>query len=890
MLPSLPFLVRGRRCDDGSVVRSSSQRQCDCGNRDDRDRDIAVASQKSSEGDVWLWGLVAIRLLVPVSIESPASLIPDLPMIGAVYVDDPVASLSVPSEEVENTPSGDTAVTAPLSTAPSDPATDLSTGTDEETRTNAASPRASFGTLSLMRVASTAWLIGAVGMIAYAVGSYGWLYRRVRTATRLETNVFQSEAVASPFLLGVVRPRIYVPYNMAGKELSAVLAHERAHIKRGDHFLKLLAFLLLSVYWFQPLLWVAYILLCRDIELACDERVVKNWSADERRAYSEALLASAVGPRRIAACPLAFGEVAVSSRIQNVMYYKKPAFWIVIAAVVLGVAAAVCLLTDPVSVIPTSPYTTFEGAELWIRMGDFLDERNRLSLSETNGEEPVGSHTSPEGETVEFRILEKNTDAMTVTVGMSKAVYGADGAALTEVQVPWDEPVTVYLADNKTYGMYMNIHLPSASRWTTNAAVPSGQIKRFVSGDVSLYLFPTHFRLASTGDTAMYIDGTVMERKRGLNGWDEPWPRPTPPYEENVVEGRYEWVEDTLVLMADGGLARYVFTVSDDGATIRHDKDRLLRHERSHAPLLKDGLKLTCEYVLFCEKQEGAEVIYTLTNSKGENVFTGVSAKDRLGIACYGDGWLRVVTQMPGTAIHNGYTETQYLVNVETGEDLGVCSLATHSKPGEHYPMVFEQENGVEVLAQWISDTVGMSVLVPLDGLTSLRNGAVEASVVGDMLTVSYTDDEGRAREIVKSISEEIDRACARTLDVRTGVVEEGAKAVFTQGDRTVYYADVAVANLYTGENNVEVSEALSTGTLTIEMLEQILASAVEAGEATRTDAPDVTVDMVPLHTDIDPSSISGAERAALYKVHFHGADAHHTVWIFEDGDIYIGT
>lgn len=770
---------------------------------------------------VLLWGLVAVRLLVPVSIESPVSVVPDLPTVGTVSSSDAAAPSVTPSENEQNasTPNGETA--APSPSTPSESEGILS----EETNAATGDSKAA---ITPTQAATVIWLVGAAGMAVYAVISYALLYRRVRTATRLEAHVYQSEAVASPFLLGVFCPRIYVPYGMTEQELSAVLAHERAHIKRGDHIVKPLGFLLLSVYWFQPLLWIAYILLCRDIELACDERVVKTLSADERRVYSAALLSSAVGRSRVAACPLAFGEVAVASRIKSVMHYKKPAFWIVIVAGVLGVAAAVCLLTDPIAAIPSSPYATFEGAELWIRMGDTVEEYNRLSLSAQSEEEPVGHCHIPEKGNVEFRILEKNVETMTVTVGMSRAVYDADGNAITRVQVPCDEVVAVYLLEDQMYGVRLDIHLQSAvTAWTRDDAIPSGEIKRFVNGDVSLYLFPTHFRLASTGDPAMYVDGTVMYRNWNEAQRVDPWP--LPPYEENVTEGTYEWREDTLVLTTDGGLARYVFTVGDDGTTLRHDKDRLLRHARSHAPILKDGLKLTCEYVLSCEKQyDGSErsIAYTLTNGKGENTFTGVADESFFGIASYGDGVIRLVAEDPVCLVeqHEDHRELQRLVNLKTGDDLGVCSQTVKSGRGEHYPTVWEQNGAVEVAVQYRSDTRSKAnVIISLDGLTSLRNGTVEASVIDDTITVRYTDDDGNAREIVRSIDAEIARLRARTLDVVESVVDEGAMAVFTQEERTVYYADVAQTSLHTGDDDVEIGEALRSGRLTIDELEQVL-------------------------------------------------------------------
>ncbi|MBP5331082.1 MAG: M56 family metallopeptidase [Lachnospiraceae bacterium] len=186
-------------------------------------------------------------------------------------------------------------------------------------------------------------------MRLYATVSYVLLRRKVMTAVRHVDNIYFSEFVSSPFLLGIIRPRIYLPYGIGEKEREFVIAHEKAHIARRDHWWKPLGFILLAVYWFNPLIWAAYILLCRDIESACDEKVVSEMGTDERRSYSNALLNASLGikRRRIAACPLAFGETGVKNRIKNVMNYKKPVFWIIAAAIVGCIVLAVCFLTDP---------------------------------------------------------------------------------------------------------------------------------------------------------------------------------------------------------------------------------------------------------------------------------------------------------------------------------------------------------------------------------------------------------------------------------------------------------------------------------------------------------------------------------------------------------------
>ncbi len=207
----------------------------------------------------------------------------------------------------------------------------------------------------LTSVMGAIWLAGVFGMLFYALFRYFHLKNRLKTAVLFRDNLYRSEAVTSPFVLGFIRPRIYLPFTLAEADLDAVVAHEKAHIARGDVLWKLLGYLFLCVYWFNPLVWLAYILFCRDIEFACDERVIGQLAAEERAAYSEALLAASMPKARIAACPLAFGEGNVKERIKRVLSYKKPAFWVILIAVLACAALAVCFLTDPVGFTVKNP-------------------------------------------------------------------------------------------------------------------------------------------------------------------------------------------------------------------------------------------------------------------------------------------------------------------------------------------------------------------------------------------------------------------------------------------------------------------------------------------------------------------------------------------------------
>ena len=274
--------------------------------------------------NVLLWGIVAVRLIFPFSIESALSLIPSAETVS-------------PSIMMETAPSVQTGV--PSLDQVINPVIDHSLSP---------APGASANPLQIwISVMAAVWLAGAAALLLYSAISYWRLRRRVREAVILRDNIYQSENAGSPFVLGIIQPKIYLPYSVDSGALAYVIAHEQAHIRRGDHWWKPLGFLLLTVHWFNPLLWLSYILLCRDIELACDERVIREMGNEQRADYTRALVSCSVSRRSIAACPLAFGEVGVKTRVKSVMNYKKPAFWIVLASVVVCAVAAVCFLTDP---------------------------------------------------------------------------------------------------------------------------------------------------------------------------------------------------------------------------------------------------------------------------------------------------------------------------------------------------------------------------------------------------------------------------------------------------------------------------------------------------------------------------------------------------------------
>lgn len=271
-----------------------------------------------------LWGVAGVRLLLPFSVESVLSLIPSKEPIPYDIIVRPVPSVSTG---------------VPLLNSTLNP---ILAGTFTQTAENGPSPIE-----IALTVGAWVWVIGVAALLLYGAVSYWRLKRQVRVSLRQNDNIYLCDDIDTPFILGIFRPRIYLPSHLAAETVDAVIAHEKAHLRRRDHWIKPLGFLLLAVYWFHPLVWVGYLLLCRDIEAACDEKVVKTMDTTARKAYSTALVQCSAHRRTVMACPLAFGEVGVKARVKAVLNYKKPAFWVVVAAVIVGVAVAVCFLTDP---------------------------------------------------------------------------------------------------------------------------------------------------------------------------------------------------------------------------------------------------------------------------------------------------------------------------------------------------------------------------------------------------------------------------------------------------------------------------------------------------------------------------------------------------------------
>lgn len=282
-----------------------------------------IFKKASKRITVLLWCIVGLRLIMPFSVESIFSLIPSNETVSKAW-DSPRPNLNSGITVIDN------GINNYLEghyfegvTRPAGHFTDITT------------------------IAAAAWLIGTAALLIYTAVSFFRLKKGLRTAVLLRDNIFQSEKISSPFVFGIIKPKIYLPFGITERNAESVILHEQAHISRRDYLWKPLGFLLLCAHWFNPLMWLAYVLFCRDIEFACDERAIGLLNADKRADYSEALLNCSAGRHMLFAYPPAFGEVGVKSRVKSVLNYKKPVFWLAAAAVIAGIAASVCLLTSP---------------------------------------------------------------------------------------------------------------------------------------------------------------------------------------------------------------------------------------------------------------------------------------------------------------------------------------------------------------------------------------------------------------------------------------------------------------------------------------------------------------------------------------------------------------
>lgn len=359
-----------------------------------------------------LWALVAIRLICPFSVESNLSLVPDADGFLMAETSNVGVGENAGASEIVGTGGNDNAggnnmvtpdqvVTVPGTTqGVSDTTPSVPDTTPSVPDVAPVIPDAE--TIQLADILPWIWAVGAVLLFVYMVVSYTRLWRRVKISVPIDDKIYICDEIRSPFILGVVRPNIYIPSHIEKEQLTYILAHEREHLRCMDHLWKPLGFVLLAMHWFNPLVWIAYVLMCRDLELACDERVIRHMNSAEKRNYSETLLVCSAPGHYISACPVAFGEIGIKERIKRVLSYKKPTIWVIAIAVLLCVVVGVCFMTDPAQEEHTNGPGTETEAGTETESGT-ESESEAESESETESEAETQIETTSDHEKVLYQ-------------------------------------------------------------------------------------------------------------------------------------------------------------------------------------------------------------------------------------------------------------------------------------------------------------------------------------------------------------------------------------------------------------------------------------------------------------------------------------------------------
>lgn len=386
-----------------------------------------------------MWLLVAVRLAIPFAIESPLSLLPAREYVTVSSNNEAADKVADKAEHINNVDSADTAkdTVAEVDTVESinsvaaeknveNISENIVENTAEKTAESINTPGSvSFlGGIDVMYVLSIVWIVGVAAFLIYALVSYIRLRRLVDDAVLLRDNIYQSERAGTAFILGVIRPRIYVPYGLGLNELYMSISHERAHISRRDHLVKPLGFIIAAVYWFNPLVWLAYILLCRDIELACDEKVIKKIGYDKKKDYSQALLNLSIPRKYISACPVAFGEVGINERIKNVLTMKKGKKIIIAVAVAICAVLAICFLTYPKKPKNNSGDTA---------KTQTTDETKETITEDLAANENESSTEVKEAESNEENASSEDEEASTVGDAADSNIYGTETSGAKKV-------------------------------------------------------------------------------------------------------------------------------------------------------------------------------------------------------------------------------------------------------------------------------------------------------------------------------------------------------------------------------------------------------------------------------------------------------------------------
>ena len=516
--------------------------------------------------NVLLWGIVAIRLICPFSFESPLSLIPSAETIP----------LNIGMDSTPTINSGISAINNAVNPIIS--------------QSNTPMAGASVNLLQItIGIYEYIWIFGMIALALYTAISYWRLRRKVDTAVRYKDNIFQSENVSSPFVFGIIKPRIYLPFKMNGQYLEYVVAHEQAHICRKDHWWKPLGFLLLMIHWFNPLMWLAYVLLCRDIELACDEKVIKELGNEQRGDYTQALVACSVNRRMIAACPLTFGEVGVKERVKSVMNYKKPAFWVIIISVIVCVGVAVCFLTNPKQDSYTLRIVVPAGSqEKFVYTDEEVSTiRNSIKIWSGDGLGDTEVILSPVNKTTETRYTATYlTHGMPVEFDAEKNTWFKIGV---NMQNPTNEDIIVYVeVENVEVRIVDEIN--SVIKWFDYTENPSAMddestINLPIYPDVTFSYNQAQIIASKNFDTSELTDHTILITGMpiwnayftDLTGDDYPEICATYTFGSGIIDSRiiiYDYAKGSSYELSDRGYFDFTLRLNEADGYLYVDKTK----------------------------------------------------------------------------------------------------------------------------------------------------------------------------------------------------------------------------------------------------------------------------------------------------------------------------
>lgn len=553
-----------------------------------------------------LWALVAVRLLCPFSVQSALSLMPGEKIIPSGGI----STRAVGGSAAPASPGAGAAESA--SGKYYDPDFDVSSQATQITETVVPAETVDAG-VDLAEILSIVWLCGAAALLCYGLVSFLKLRNKVGASIKLRDNIYLCDYVASPFILGSLKPKIYLPSDLSEEQLDYVLAHENAHLRRKDNLIKPAAFVLLAVYWFNPVIWLAYILLCRDIELACDERVIKDMDAEDKRAYSEALLSCSVPKKAIIVCPVAFGEVGVKERVRSVLSYKKPAFWILIAAVIACAAVAVCLLTNPVE--DTQKDYSIQGVSFTYKDVQYdLTEQEQLINAATAAYE-VGDHIIVECstnsgnnyytvfDTAEARFVNSFTgtnliweedNIYTAVYSFENGVYDYSGNLIGSVEFPAgsyiaslafeDEASLGLLLEGQLVGIIVTVF--DGEAYSTEAVYypPSSTGVSYLSGTNLLPIFPAcwsgryEMKYDEYGEYGMisgvYVKSIHEETGKGLLFYAAKWDKPLTE-DEASRDGEWNFAKNTYLGKSTDSGTYFIYYPSDAQYDINDDGQKI---------------------------------------------------------------------------------------------------------------------------------------------------------------------------------------------------------------------------------------------------------------------------------------------------------------------------